>query len=105
MRLLPSRANVQVAGNTLDLDGSFGAARDKLKLKVDAPNWRAWLWLAGLLRLDGILSGTRERPNLLASFQAEQRPSARTSCITCPARANCTATWPPAWPRRTTAWP
>jgi translocation and assembly module TamB len=24
------------------------------------------------LRVDGILSGTRERPNLLASFQAEQ---------------------------------
>lgn len=73
MRLLPSRANVQVAGNTLDLDGSFGAARDKLKLKIDAPQLaRLGYGLAGLLRVDGILSGTRERPNLLASFQAEQ---------------------------------
>ncbi|WP_413459635.1 translocation/assembly module TamB domain-containing protein [Herbaspirillum huttiense] len=73
MRLLPSRANVQIAGNTLDLDGSFGAARDKLKFKVDAPQLaRLGYGLGGLLRVDGILSGTRERPNLLASFQAEQ---------------------------------
>ncbi|TDY96727.1 UNVERIFIED_ORG: autotransporter secretion inner membrane protein TamB [Herbaspirillum seropedicae] len=73
MRLLPSRANVQIAGNTLDLDGSFGTARDKLKLKADAPQLaRLGYGLGGLLRVDGILSGTRERPNLLASFQAEQ---------------------------------
>ncbi|NUT60571.1 translocation/assembly module TamB domain-containing protein [Herbaspirillum sp. C9C3] len=73
MRLMPSHANVQIAGNTLDLDGSFGAARDKLRLKVDAPQLaRLGYGLAGLLRVDGILTGTRERPNLLASLQAEQ---------------------------------
>ncbi|MFX7764326.1 hypothetical protein ABTK05_21945, partial [Acinetobacter baumannii] len=54
MRLLPSRANVQIAGNTLDLDGSFGTARDKLKLKVDAPQLaRLGYGLGGLLRVDG----------------------------------------------------
>ncbi|BEV14642.1 translocation/assembly module TamB domain-containing protein [Herbaspirillum sp. DW155] len=73
LHLLPSSAHVQIAGNTLDLDGSFGSARDKLKLKVDAPQLtRLGYGLAGLLRVEGILSGTRERPNLLASFQAEQ---------------------------------
>ncbi|WP_039874686.1 translocation/assembly module TamB domain-containing protein [Herbaspirillum frisingense] len=73
MRLLPSRANLQVAGNTLDLDGSFGKAGDKLRLKVDAPQLaRLGYGLSGLLRLDGTVSGTRQRPDVVASFQAEQ---------------------------------
>ncbi|QJQ00156.1 translocation/assembly module TamB domain-containing protein [Herbaspirillum rubrisubalbicans] len=73
MRLLPSRAHLQIAGNTLDLDGSFGAPSDKLKLKIDAPQLaKLGYGLSGLLRVDGILAGTRQRPNLLASFQAEQ---------------------------------
>ncbi len=73
MRLLPSKANLQVAGNSVDLDGSFGAAGDRLKLKIDAPQLaRLGYGLSGLLRLDGQLSGTRQRPALQASYQAEQ---------------------------------
>ncbi|MGO0792296.1 translocation/assembly module TamB domain-containing protein [Herbaspirillum seropedicae] len=73
MRLLPSQAHLQVAGNTLDLNGSFGAANDKLKLKIDAPQLaRLGYGLSGLLRLDGQLGGTRQRPSLQASYQAEQ---------------------------------
>lgn len=73
MRLLPSKANLQVAGNTLDLDGSFGAAADRLNLKIDAPQLqRLGYGLSGLLKLDGQLSGTKERPALRASYQAEQ---------------------------------
>ncbi|MFJ3055493.1 translocation/assembly module TamB domain-containing protein [Herbaspirillum sp. NPDC087042] len=73
MRLLPSKANLQIAGNSVDLDGSFGAASDRLKLKIDAPQLaRLGYGLSGLLRLDGQLSGTRQRPALQASYQAEQ---------------------------------
>lgn len=73
MRLLPSKASLQVAGNTVDLDGSFGAASDRLNFKVDAPQLqRLGYGLSGLLKLDGQLSGTRQRPGLRASYQAEQ---------------------------------
>nr|WP_198981501.1 translocation/assembly module TamB domain-containing protein [Herbaspirillum sp. ASV7] len=73
MRLLPSKASLQIAGNSVDLDGSFGAPSDKLKLKIDAPQLaRLGYGLSGLLRLDGQLSGTRQRPALQASYQAEQ---------------------------------
>lgn len=72
-RLLPSKANLQIAGNTVDLDGSFGAASDRLNFKVDAPQLqRLGYGLSGLLRLEGQLTGTRQRPNLRASYQAEQ---------------------------------
>ncbi|KAF1038923.1 MAG: Translocation and assembly module subunit TamB [Herbaspirillum frisingense] len=73
MRLLPSKANLQVAGNTVDLDGSFGAPSDRLNLKIDAPQLqRLGYGLSGLLRLDGQLTGTQQRPNLQACYQAEQ---------------------------------
>ncbi len=72
-RLLPSKASLQIAGNSVDLDGSFGAPSDELKLKIDAPQLaRLGYGLSGLLRLDGQLSGTRQRPALQASYQAEQ---------------------------------
>ncbi|MBB5391076.1 MULTISPECIES: translocation/assembly module TamB domain-containing protein [unclassified Herbaspirillum] len=73
MRLLPSKANLLVAGNTLDLNGSFGAGKDALTLKVDAPHLeRLGYGLSGLLRLDGQLTGTPQRPNLHATYQAEK---------------------------------
>ncbi|MBP0597930.1 translocation/assembly module TamB domain-containing protein [Herbaspirillum sp. LeCh32-8] len=72
-RLLPSKANLQIAGNTVDLDGSFGAAADRLNLKIDAPQLqRLGYGLSGLLQLDGQLTGTQQRPNLRASYRAEQ---------------------------------
>lgn len=73
MRLLPSQASLQIAGNKLDLNGSFGASGDKLKLQVDAPQLgRLGYGLAGALQLDGQLSGTRQRPDLQARYQAQQ---------------------------------
>ncbi|WP_343583455.1 translocation/assembly module TamB domain-containing protein [Herbaspirillum sp.] len=73
MRLLPSKANLQVAGNTLNLNGSFGSGKDTLTLKVDAPHLEHLGYgLDGLLRLDGQLSGTQQRPNLHATYQAER---------------------------------
>ncbi|EJN02056.1 translocation/assembly module TamB domain-containing protein [Herbaspirillum sp. YR522] len=71
-RLLPSRANLLVAGNTLVVDGSFGSARDRLDLKLDAPHLeRLGYGLSGLLRLQGQLSGSQQRPALHATYQAE----------------------------------
>lgn len=73
MRLLPSKANLLVAGNTLNLNGSFGGSKDALTLKVDAPHLeRLGYGLDGLLRLDGQLTGTQQRPNLHATYQAEK---------------------------------
>lgn len=71
-RLLPSKANLQVAGNTVDLDGSFGTASDRLKLKIDAPQLqRLGYGLSGLLRVDGQVAGSLQRPSLQASYQAD----------------------------------
>ena len=71
-RLLPSRANLLVAGNTLVLDGSFGTPRDRLDVKLDAPHLeRLGYGLSGLLRLQGQLSGSQQRPALHATYQAE----------------------------------
>jgi len=36
-RLLPSTANLDIAGNQLQLNGSFGAPSDRLNLHVNAP--------------------------------------------------------------------
>ncbi|MCA1324599.1 translocation/assembly module TamB domain-containing protein [Herbaspirillum sp. alder98] len=71
-RLLPSKANLLVAGNTLALNGSFGSARDRLDLKLDAPHLeRLGYGLSGLLRLEGQLTGSQQRPALHATYQAE----------------------------------
>ncbi|MFL9923388.1 translocation/assembly module TamB domain-containing protein [Herbaspirillum lusitanum] len=72
-RLLPSTANLLIAGNTLNLNGSFGVSGDKLNLNVDAPQLqRLGYGLSGLLKLDGQLTGTQQRPNLHANYRAEQ---------------------------------
>ncbi|MDE2611069.1 MAG: translocation/assembly module TamB [Burkholderiales bacterium] len=72
-RLLPSSAQLLVAGNRARLDGSFGAAGDRLRVDVDAPHLnRLGFGLAGLLQVHGQLSGTLVRPALQADFRAEQ---------------------------------
>lgn len=72
-RLLPSDADLQVAGNHVQLHGNFGAAGDRLAVKVDAPALdRLGFGLAGRLQVDGTLSGTVERPAVLATLSADK---------------------------------
>lgn len=72
-RLLPSTANLEIAGNKLQLNGSFGAPSDRLNLHVDAPQLaRLGYGISGLLQLDGQVTGSLQRPNLKATYRAEQ---------------------------------
>ena len=71
-RLLPSAVQLDVAGNRLALNGSFGAAGDRLQVKLDAPQLgRLGYGLEGLLQLDGELAGTLRQPQLRANYRAE----------------------------------
>jgi translocation and assembly module TamB len=72
-RLLPSDANLLVAGNQVQLRGSFGTPGDKMAVKVDAPSLdKLGFGLAGRLQLDGQVSGTIERPVVVATLAAEK---------------------------------
>ncbi len=72
-RLLPSNANLLVAGNRLQLKGAFGAPQDRLELHLDAPQLaQLGYGLGGQLQLDGQLSGTLQRPALRASYSGKQ---------------------------------
>lgn len=72
-RLLPSQMQLDVAGNRLALQGSFGAAGDRLQLHLDAPQLqRLGYGLDGLLQLDGDIGGSLQQPNLRASYRAEK---------------------------------
>lgn len=69
-RLLPSKARLVVAGNTVDLQGSFGNPGDTLAVQVDAPQIeRLGYGLAGALQLDGKVTGTPSRPNVKADWR------------------------------------
>ncbi|AKC72324.2 hypothetical protein MB84_10980 [Pandoraea oxalativorans] len=71
-RLLPSDANLLVAGNKVVLRGSFGAPGDKMAVNVDAPSLdKLGFGLAGRLQLDGQVSGTMERPVVAATLAAD----------------------------------
>lgn len=71
-RLLASDVQLAVAGNDLRMQGAFGAAADRLHLKLNAPQLAGLgFGLAGLLQLDGQLSGSYARPNLQANVRAE----------------------------------
>lgn len=71
-RLLPSELKLSVAGNELALQGGFGTAADRLVVSLNAPRLdRLGFGLAGLLQLDGQLSGTLARPNAHAGYRAE----------------------------------
>jgi translocation and assembly module TamB len=72
-RLLPSRAEVLIAGNHMQLQGSFGNPGDRLAILLDAPQLaRLGYGLGGQLKLDGQLSGSLQRPGLRASYSGTQ---------------------------------
>ncbi|MGY6162237.1 translocation/assembly module TamB domain-containing protein [Paraburkholderia strydomiana] len=71
-RILPSRANLSVAGNRVDLQGSFGARGDRLRFHIDAPALeRLGFGLAGLVAADGDLTGSFEHPNVVLNYKAD----------------------------------
>jgi translocation and assembly module TamB len=71
-RLLPSELVLDVAGNRAEARGSFGAAGDRLRIAVNAPQLtRLQLGLAGTLTADADLSGTLAKPQVLAHYAAE----------------------------------
>ncbi|CAH2893583.1 MAG: Inner membrane component of TAM transport system [uncultured Paraburkholderia sp.] len=71
-RILPSRANLSVAGNQVDLQGSFGARGDRLRFHIDAPALeRLGSGLAGLVAADGDLTGSFEHPNVVLNYKAD----------------------------------
>jgi translocation and assembly module TamB len=72
-RLLPSDARLDVAGNRASLRGSFGAAGDRMHVEIDAPQLaRLQLGVSGALTLSGDVSGTIKRPQVDATFRAQQ---------------------------------
>ncbi|MGA3703623.1 translocation/assembly module TamB domain-containing protein [Ralstonia nicotianae] len=72
-RLLPSDARLDVAGNRASLRGSFGAAGDRMHVDIDAPQLaRLRLGVGGALSLSGDVSGTLKRPQVEATFRAQQ---------------------------------
>ncbi|MDY7579812.1 translocation/assembly module TamB domain-containing protein [Herbaspirillum sp. RTI4] len=72
-RLLPSSADLLIAGNQLHLKGSFGTAKDQLAVHIHAPQLQSLgFGLSGLLQFDGTLAGSLTRPNLRATYRAEK---------------------------------
>ncbi|CAG2128912.1 hypothetical protein LMG31506_00553 [Cupriavidus yeoncheonensis] len=71
-RLLPSEAALSMAGNQVDLRGSFGARGDRLHVAVDAPQLeRLKFGVAGKLKLDADVSGTIKRPEIVGDYSAQ----------------------------------
>ncbi|MFZ1181053.1 MAG: hypothetical protein WAN92_05990, partial [Herbaspirillum sp.] len=72
-RLLPGSVDLLVAGNRLQLEGAFGAPSDRLDIHVDAPQLeRLGFGIAGLLKFDGQLTGTLQRPSLRATYSGKR---------------------------------
>ena len=72
-RILASDAQLLVAGNQLQLSGSFGAPGERLKFSIDAPALaRLGFGLSGLLQAGGELGGSVERPEIDARYRAGQ---------------------------------
>lgn len=72
-RILPSNANLSIAGNRVDLRGSFGAPGDRLRFVVDAPELdRLGFGIHGLVQAQGDLTGSFAHPNVTATYQAER---------------------------------
>ncbi|SAL36765.1 PF04357 family protein [Caballeronia sordidicola] len=72
MRILPSNATLSIAGNNVDLNGSFGTPSDRLRFRIDAPQLeRLGFGLAGLVKADGDLTGSFAHPNVAANYQAD----------------------------------
>ncbi|AIO33059.1 hypothetical protein DM39_2525 [Burkholderia cenocepacia] len=72
-RILPSNATLSIAGNHVDLRGSFGAPGDRLRFVVDAPQLdRLGFGIAGLVQAQGDLTGSFAHPNVTATYKAER---------------------------------
>ncbi|MBB5445277.1 MULTISPECIES: translocation/assembly module TamB domain-containing protein [unclassified Paraburkholderia] len=71
-RILPSHANLSVAGNRVNLQGSFGAAGDRLRFGIDAPQLdRLGFGLAGAVAADGDVTGSFAHPNVTLNYKAD----------------------------------
>ncbi|RXV71573.1 hypothetical protein D1006_03835 [Burkholderia stabilis] len=72
-RILPSNANLSIAGNHVDLRGSFGAPGDRLRFVVDAPQLdRLGFGVEGLVQAQGDLTGSFAHPNVTGTYKAER---------------------------------
>lgn len=70
-RLLPSDAMLSIAGNDVELHGSFGARGDQLRFHVAAPRLdRLGFGLAGTIVADGDLTGSLAHPNATLFYNA-----------------------------------
>ncbi|MFC7517343.1 translocation/assembly module TamB domain-containing protein [Herbaspirillum sp. GCM10030257] len=71
-RVLPSDARISVAGNEINLKGSFGQPSDRLTFHADAPFLgRLGYGLSGMLQADGEISGTTDSPRVDTQYRAE----------------------------------
>lgn len=72
-RIAASDVQLAVAGNNLQIKGSFGNPGERLKFAVDAPALaRLGYGLSGLLQADGELGGNLDRPVVDAGLRASQ---------------------------------
>ena len=70
-RLLPSNATLSIAGNDVELHGSFGGAGDRLRFHVDAPRLdRLGFGVAGTVLADGDLTGSLAHPEVTLRYDA-----------------------------------
>ncbi|WP_116136040.1 translocation/assembly module TamB domain-containing protein [Trinickia diaoshuihuensis] len=70
-RLLPSNATLSIAGNDVELHGSFGGPGDRLRFHVDAPQLdRLGFGIAGTVLADGDLTGSLAHPDVTLRYDA-----------------------------------
>ncbi len=70
-RLLPSNATLSIAGNDVQLHGTFGAPGDRLRFHVDAPQLdRLGFGVSGAMSADGDLTGSLAHPDATLSYNA-----------------------------------
>jgi translocation and assembly module TamB len=70
-RLLPSHAKLSIAGNDVELTGSFGAPGDRLRFHVQAPRLdRLGFGIAGTVLADGDLTGSLPHPDVTLTYEA-----------------------------------
>ncbi|WP_019449125.1 translocation/assembly module TamB domain-containing protein [Cupriavidus sp. BIS7] len=71
-RLMPSEVSLLMAGNQINLRGSFGARGDRLKVNVDAPQLeRLKFGVAGRAKVDAEITGTLKRPEIVGDYSAQ----------------------------------
>ncbi|GBG13603.1 translocation and assembly module TamB [Novimethylophilus kurashikiensis] len=67
-----SDATLEIAGNRLNVKGSFGRLNDTLAVAIDAPSLdELGFGLSGLLELHGSFAGTFQKPKVTATFSAK----------------------------------